>query len=377
MAKIAQVEAFQVAWTDDTPAKRSGFVRVTTDSGIQGYGECTPMQGGVHVLGIIANNLAPALVGRDPLDHAVVLDTLLHRFIKLGPEGSLTSAIAALDIALWDIKGKLLGQPVHKLLGGAWRTEIPFYTSLGGNAARSVDEVVRVVETRLRRDSPTALKIRFDGDRTTLDHDIPGDIAKAKAVRKLVGDDFGLGFDANNGYSVGGAIKVGRVLEDLGYAWFEEPVQHYYVKAMGEVARRLDIVVSAGEQTYTMQGVVDLIDAGVKMIQCDPLKMGGITGLAQCFAVAFAHGAEIVPHQTQPTIGHAVNLHLMAIKMHSTKPMEWNDPAERDTALMQTIMRAPWLMRNGTFRVPSGPGLGIEIDNEQLAGRIRPIAPQR
>lgn len=376
MATIAAVEAFQVAWTEDTPAKRSGFVRITTDAGVQGYGECTPMQGGVHVLGIIANHLAPALVGRDPLDHAVVLDTLLHRFIKLGPEGSLTSAIAALDIALWDIKGKLLGQPVHKLLGGAWRTEIPFYTSLGQNAHRTVDEVVRAVEKRLRRDSPVAVKIRFDGDRTALDHDIPGDIAKAKAVRQLVGDDFVLGFDANNGYSVGGAIKVGRVLEELGYAWFEEPVQHYYVKAMGELARRLDIVVSAGEQTYTMQGVVDLIDAGVTMIQCDPLKMGGITGLAQCIAVAFAHGAEIVPHQTQPTIGHAANLHLMAIKMHSTKPMEWNDPEERDTALMQSIMRAPWPMRNGTFRVPSGPGLGIEIDDDRLAGRIRPVAPQ-
>src|SRR5258706_816658 len=348
MATITQVEAFQVAWTDDTPAKRSGFVRVTTDAGIQGYGECTPMQGGVHVLGIVANNLAPALVGHDPLDHAVVLDTLMHRFIKLGPEGSLRSAIAALDIALWDIKGKLLGQPVHKLLGGAWRTEIPFYTSLGGNAQRTVDEVVRVVEKRVKRDSPRAVKIRFDGDRTTLDHDIPGDIAKAKAVRKLVGDDFMLGFDANNGYSVGGAIKVGRALEELGYAWFEEPVQHYYVKAMGEVARRLDIVVSAGEQTYTMQGVVDLIDAGVKIIQCDPLKMGGITGLAQCMAIAFAHGAEIVPHQTQPTIGHAAHLQLMAIKMHATKPMEWNDPEERDTALMQSIMKAPWPMRNGT-----------------------------
>jgi L-alanine-DL-glutamate epimerase-like enolase superfamily enzyme len=376
MAKITAVEAFQVAWADDSPAKRSGFVRVTTDAGIQGYGECSPMQGGVHSLGIIANNLAPALVGRDPLDHAVALDTLYHRFIKLGPEGSLTAAVAALDIALWDIKGKLLGQPVHKLLGGAWRTEIPFYTSLGGNAERTVDEVVRTVGKRLERDSPRAVKIRFDGDRTVLDHDIAGDIAKATAVRKLVGDDFMLGFDANNGYSVGGAIKVGRVLEELGYAWFEEPVQHYYVKAMGEVARRLDIVVSAGEQTYTMQGVVDLIDAGVKMIQCDPLKMGGITGLAQCIAVAFAHGAEIVPHQTQPTIGHAVNLQLMAIKMHCTKPMEWNDPEERDTALMQAIMRAPWPMRNGTFRLPSGPGLGIEIDNARLAGRVRPVAPQ-
>jgi len=192
-------------------------------------------------------------------------------------------------------------------------------------------------------------------------------------VRKLVGDGFMLGFDANNGYSVGGAIKVGRALEDLGYAWFEEPVQHYYIAAMGEVARRLDITVTAGEQTYTMQGVIDLINAGLKVIQCDPLKMGGITGLAQCIALAFAHGVEIVPHQTQPMIGHAANLQVKAIKMHATKPMEWNDPEERDTALMQTIMRAPWCMRNGRFQLPTGPGLGIDIDSERLAKRIRPV----
>ena len=190
------------------------------------------MQGGLASLGIVKHNLAPALVGEDPLDHAVLHDRLLHSFVKLGPEGALTGALAAIDIALWDVKGKLLGQPIYKLLGGAWRTSLPFYASIGGNGERSVDEVLRVVEARLK-DNPAAVKIRFDNDRTKPDLDIPGDIAKARAVRRLVGDGFPLAFDANNGYSVGGAIRVGRVLEELGYWWFEEPVQHYHVKAMG------------------------------------------------------------------------------------------------------------------------------------------------
>ena len=113
------------------------------------------------------------------------------------------------------------------------------------------------------RDRPAAIKIRFDNPRTQLDRDIPGDIAKARAVRKLVGDDFPLAFDANNGFTTGGAIRVGRALEELGFWWFEEPVQHYHVKAMGEIARALDITVSAGEQTYTLAALADLIDAGV------------------------------------------------------------------------------------------------------------------
>ncbi len=99
------------------------------------------MQGGLASLGIVARNLARRLIGSDPLDHAVLLDTLLHEFVKLGPEGALTGALAALDIALWDLKGKLFGQPIYKLLGGAWRTALPFYASIGGNGERTVDEV--------------------------------------------------------------------------------------------------------------------------------------------------------------------------------------------------------------------------------------------
>ena len=99
------------------------------------------MRGGLALLGIVKHNLTPALIGKDPLDHAVLLDTLLHTFIKLGPEGALTGALAALDIALWDLKGKLFNQPIYKLLGGAWRTSLPFYASIGGNGERSVDEV--------------------------------------------------------------------------------------------------------------------------------------------------------------------------------------------------------------------------------------------
>src|SRR5881394_138769 len=200
--KITRVEAFQVSWApDDKPQQRSAFVRVHGDDGLSGIGEASPMQGGVASLGIIARDIAPVLMGQDPLDHAVLLDRALHTFVKLGPEGALTGALAALDIALWDIKGKAFGQPIYKLLGGAWQTSLPFYASIGGNGVRSVDEVCRVVEARLK-DKPAAVKIRFDNDRTRLDGDIPGDIAKARAVRKLVGDGLPLSFQMPDGAPV-------------------------------------------------------------------------------------------------------------------------------------------------------------------------------
>jgi predicted outer membrane repeat protein len=363
--KITKVEAFQVSWSPaDKPSQRSAFVRVHTDAGLIGLGEASPMQGGRASLGMIVHDIAPMLVGRDPLDHAVLLDQAMHTLVKLGPEGALTGALAALDIALWDLKGKLTGLPVYKLIGGAWKTALPFYASIGGNGDRDVDAVVRAVEVRLR-DKPAAVKIRFDNARTTLDADIPGDIAKARAVRKLVGDGFPLAFDANNCYTSGGAIRVGRALEDLGYWWFEEPVQHYHVRAMGEVARALDITVSAGEQTYTLAALAELIDAGVRMVQPDIVKMGGITGLLRCAALAHAHGVELVPHQTQPTIGHTANLHVVASLLQATKPAEWNDPSTRTHAVFDN----PPVPADGLFHLPSGPGLGLTVNEAALAAR--------
>jgi L-alanine-DL-glutamate epimerase-like enolase superfamily enzyme len=313
---------------------------------------------------MIKHEVAPLLIGRDPLDHAVLLDQAMHTLIKLGPEGALTGALAALDIALWDLKGKLTGLPIYKLIGGAWKTALPFYASIGGNGDRTVDEVLRVVERRLT-DGPAAIKIRFDNNRTTLDSDLPGDIAKARAVRRLVGDGFPLAFDANNCYTTGGAIRMGRVLEDLGFWWFEEPVQHYHVRAMGEVARALDITVSAGEQTYTLAALADLIEAGVRMVQPDIVKMGGITGLLRCAALAHAHGVELVPHQTQPTIGHTANLHVVASLLQSVKPAEWNDPSSRTHAVFDN----PPKPVGGLFHLPEGPGLGLVVNEAELAQR--------
>ncbi|MBV8167992.1 MAG: mandelate racemase/muconate lactonizing enzyme family protein [Alphaproteobacteria bacterium] len=363
--KIARIEALQLQWdAGDPPTAGSAFLRVWSDDGLSGLGEASPMQGGLASLGILTRDVGPAVIGADPLDHAVIHDKLLHRLVKLGPEGALTGALAVLDIALWDLKGKYLGQPIYKLLGGAWRTALPFYASIGNNGVRTVDEVLRVVEARMKH-RPAAVKIRFDNDRTALDADISGDIAKARAVRKLVGPDFPLAFDANNGYSPSGALRVGRALEELGYWWFEEPLQHYHVKQLGELSRRLDITVSAGEQTYTLAALADLIDAGVRMVQPDVVKMGGITGLQRCVALALAHGVELVPHQTQPTVGHQANMHVAAAQLHATKPCELNDPSPR----MHAVFVDPPVPRDGLFHLPSAPGLGLTLVEAELARR--------
>jgi L-alanine-DL-glutamate epimerase-like enolase superfamily enzyme len=142
-------------------------------------------------------------------------------------------------------------------------------------------------------------------------------------------------------------------------------VQHYHVKAMGEVARALDITVSAGEQTYTLAALADLIDAGVRMIQPDIVKMGGITGLVRCAALAHAHGVELVSHQTQPMIGHTANMHVVAAQLQATKPIEWNDPSTRTHVVFQN----PPKPVDGLFHLSDMPGLGLRLDEAELAKR--------
>lgn len=361
--KIARVEAFHMEWG----RARSAWVRLWSEDGLYGLGEASPMAGGNAALEIIASAFTPLLVGADPLDQRVLQDRLFQEHIKLGPEGAFAAALAAVDIALWDLKGKRLGQPLYKLLGGAWRTEIPFYASVGGNAGRTVDEVCRAVEAWLPL-QPAQVKIRLDADKTQRDADIPGDIAKARAVRQLVGGDFPLAFDANNAYSVPGAIRVGRVLEELGYVWFEEPVAHYHLDSLGKVARDLDIAVAAGEQEYTLQGVQRLIDVGVDIVQPDIVKTGGLTGLSDVAALARASGVDFVPHQTQPSVGHQANLHFVAALLHSHYPAEYNDRS----GAQDIVFHNPVRPINGKFTLGDTPGLGLEVVEAELAGRRRP-----
>jgi L-alanine-DL-glutamate epimerase-like enolase superfamily enzyme len=341
-------------------------VRIWADDGQYGLGEASPMENGNPSLEIIANTFTSILLGADPMAQRVLQDRLFHRAVKTGPDGAMAGALAAVDIALWDLKGKILGQPVYQLLGGAWKTELPFYASIGNMADRTPDEARRVVEEWLPM-RPALVKMRLDADRNTRDVDIPGDIKRARAVRKLVGDDFPLSFDANNNYSVQGAIRMGRELEDLGFTWFEEPVQHYHVESFEKVAGALDIPVAAGEQEYTLQGVQRLIDAGVAIVQPDIVKTGGFTGLSDMAALARTHGVDLVPHQTQPSVGTMANVHFTATLLHGHYPCELAD----NSGYQNVVFGEPVQPVNGKFVLTEKPGLGLELVEAELEKRMK------
>ena len=199
----------------------------------------------------------------------------------------MTGALAALDIALWDLKGKLLGQPVYKLLGGAWRTSLPFYASIGGNAGahRRRGGAASVEARWSRRRSPP--RSRSAGTATARSRTSTSPATSPRRRRCASSSATTSPRPSTPTTATRSAAPCASAARSRTSATpgSRSRCSTTTSRAMGEVAQRLDITVSAGEQTYTLQGLEDLINAGVRMVQPDIVKMGGITGLMQCAAI--------------------------------------------------------------------------------------------
>lgn len=335
---------------------RSIFVQVFTDEGITGLGECSPMNAPV-LAHFVETVLRPLCLGRDPLQIDRLWTEMFYRPYKLGVMGAHLEALAGVDIALWDILGKATGLPVCVLLGGCYRDRVRMYASLGGGSGRTPAEQAAVVEDHLGK-GYTAIKIRMDwGYRTDVDPD--KDWAMFRECKKLTGDAVPLSFDANNGYSPSTAIIQGRRFESLGIYHFEEPVMVDDYAGYAEVARALDVPVSAGEHEYTRWQFRDLIERGqVDIIQPDIIKCGGISEIRKIAALGEAHHKHMVPHQTQPTIGTAANLHFIASLRDATRPQEFSGVSER----LNGLFKEPLVLQDGHITIPQKPGLGLELD---------------
>lgn len=357
--KIIAVEA--------TPLKTFAvFVRVFTDDNLYGLGECYPIRAewATRWLADFVNHaLAPLLIGENPWD----IDKLWHRMYyattpRHGDKGVQLTGISGVDIALWDLLGKSIGLPVCQLLGGCFHKKILMYASVGGGDAMTPDEMVRALEPFIDNGF-TAVKIRMHWGTHRRDIDPEKDFQMFYAVRKFLGEDFPLSFDANNGYSVTTAIQQGKRFEEWGLYHFEEPVAHYDYNGLARVAEALDVPVSAGEQEYTRWQFRDLIERGrVNIIQPDILKCGGVSEIRRIMTLADVYNKHFVPHQNQATVGLAANLHVLASFPQTLRPQEflgWQPE-------LDALFHEPLVFKNGYFYVPLKPGLGLELNEENL-----------
>jgi len=342
-------------------AMRPILVRVYTDEGIIGIGECSPMNTKV-VAHFVNTALKPLLVGENPLEIDKLWSKMTFRTYKLGVQGTQPEAIAGVDIALWDILGKVTGLPICVLLGGCYREKVLMYASIGGGASMTPAEMVKRVEGYLDKGFK-AIKIRMDWGVARQDVNPAKDLEMFRQVKAITGKDIPLSFDANNGYSISTAIQQGRKFEDLGIYHFEEPVAQYDYAGIAEVAGALDVPVSAGEHEYTRWQFRDLIEqAKVDIIQPDVVKCGGISEMYKIAVLGSVYNKHFLPHQTQPTIGTAANVHVIAALLNATRPQEYIGQNPR----LDALFKEPLIFQDGYIHVPQKPGLGLELDEDEV-----------
>jgi L-alanine-DL-glutamate epimerase-like enolase superfamily enzyme len=364
--KITKVECLVLA--NEHP-----IVRLETDEGIVGWGECF-RRARALVKPAIEDVFRPALVGQDPLDTEVLHRRLMGLSQVAGPAGTLAVAVAGVDIALWDLKGKALGQPIWRLLGGRVRTRVPVYASSLRRDLEPAAEAARVAQ--LVAQGYRAYKLHSAVPGRT---DDPGDrtLETVRAIREQVSEGVKLLVDVNGAYSVPRAIHIGRRLEELGVSVFECPVPERDHPALAQVADALDIAVAAGESHFTANAFHALIvDGRIDVLQPDVVKAAGLTELQKVAVLAHAYGKPMTVHNTQPTLCTAAHLHFCAVHPNVPYEQEYNiEPVSiRDE---WPILPGQLTVESGHLAVPDGPGLGVDVDEamvRRLAGMhdVRP-----
>ena len=343
------------------PGRDAVVLEVQTDEGLVGWGNASG--GGAVVQAMVERQYAPLLVGQDPRDWGAL-------WLKMGGlRGGHYGIISGLEIALLDLAGKAAGWPVYRLLGGAMRDRVRVYATGLYRLERWKDlDAWRegLVEEALgyKREgfSATKLKIGF----------VPReDVQLVHALREAIGPEMGLAVDANCAWDAATAIWVGKQMESANLAWYEEPLPPADLDGYEEVRRRVAIPISGGEGLGGLYPFGEMIRRrAVDIIQPDIIICGGFNMLQRVQTLADAHHLRLIPHCWGSAIAFAASLHYLATvpdgppTITPTEPMLEYDRSEnplRDALLTQNLKQ-----EGGYLPVPQGPGLGVDVDPEQL-----------
>jgi L-alanine-DL-glutamate epimerase-like enolase superfamily enzyme len=336
------------------------LVEVRTDAGITGVGEALARFSPKAYAELIETSLKPRLVGGNPTDIQAHWRTM-RRALSGRSGGMLFEAIAGVDIALWDILGKVAGLPIHRLLGGMGRTEVPVYAaSVNWGSDEFMD---RELDSYLEKGFPR-IKIKIANP-------VKDSCRRIARLRKRAGDNIELCVDANWAYTLEEAVEVGRALSDNAYFWFEEPLRPEDETGYEELHRRCATPLAAGESNYTLDQAMRLVaNRTLSYLQPDVARSGGISETRRMAEFAAAHDVQYAPHiGMSGIVCETASVHLAAA-MPNIRAME----CETDSSPFKTALTgaAPGADRqkNGMLPVPTGPGLGIEIDWDAVA-RLR------
>ena len=346
------------------------LVEVETDTGLVGIGEAG--LGGGATATIIERTLAPLLVGQDPLLIEGLWQKMFMRTRQYGRRGVVMQAISGVDIALWDIAGKIAKLPVYKLLG-ACRDRVEAYASGGFyQEGKGVDGIAGEAEgyrargfkgmkMKIGRNPSTQTHLReLIGNKSFCEVDPSEDLARVAAVRRALGPEAKLMVDVNCAWSPSFAIEMGRAMEPHNLYWIEEPVETDDIDGSARVADALATPIAGYETELGLYGFRELIRRGaVDIVQVDIAWSGGFSEGRRIAAYAQAHHRMVAPHAFAGGVLLLASLHYAAA-IPNGLVLEWdqNPNAIRDELLAEPLR----LESDGTVRLPERPGLGIELD---------------
>jgi len=336
-----------------TNQRQSALCVISTDEGVDGVGEAFYVGGPAKVAAsVISEAMAPLIIGKDPFDNAVIWDFLYNRSRDQGMKGLPISALSAIDIALWDIKGKVLGVPVYKLLGGAFRDKARVYAT-----GLYEPQHVASIKDALVEEALGYKKEGFPAMKLKIGYGIETDMKYVSAVREAIGDVV-LMVDANHAYNAAEAIRLAREMEKYNVYWFEEPVPPEDIDGYIEVKQKSNILIAGGECESTRYGFRELITRrAVDILQPDLCATGGLTEMTKIVALASAWGTNV---------GLAASLQLFATLPHFPERRFPTEPFfEYDCSphpFRDKVTQEKFVMKNGYLDIPSRPGLGITLD---------------
>jgi L-alanine-DL-glutamate epimerase-like enolase superfamily enzyme len=349
------------------PLVNAMYVKIETDAGISGWGEGdhdhTPI-----VSKAVQEVCAPVMLGQSPWMSEQIFHKILFESEDLGSTGLLLGALAGIDNALWDLKGRLVGLPVWAMLGGYQTDRIRLYGSFGRTKTggwKTPDEMAQTAAEFVQQ-GYTAVKARMQIRLLNIDPDPDPTYEVVRAVRKAIGDDVKLFVDFNNGYSAGRAIALGRKLyEHFNIAILEEPVSYHNYHDLAQVVEAMDVPVAAGEHEFNRWQMRELITEGkVDILNTDIIKAGGITENKRIAALAAAFDRPVMAHNTRPTLGSAATLHFMSTLHNAGRWLESSGP--RPEMGLEPFFHNLLEFDGGYLKVPQGPGLGLEVNEDAL-----------
>ncbi len=367
--EITPAEGQQMTWT---------FVRISTDEGITGFGECSnfPGNGGL-IVGDAVRRVREFIIGQDPADINKIWHTLFRKATYLGPRGMPTAVISGIDIALWDIKGKALNRPVYDLIGGSVRPAVPLYANAWFPGCETPEQYAAAAR-RVVATGHVAIKLDpFLEMRPLHTAYVSGQISPAgedlgvnivAAVREAVGPSIEVLIDAHGHYNVPTAVRICRRLEPFRIGWFEEPVPPESHAALRAVREQVGVPICVGERLFTRWDFLPIFEQRLAdFVMPDIVWTGGISEMLRIATMAETYHVPISPHNAMGPLQIVAGSHVgMTVpNFYRLEHCIWSIPA------YQACLLNPIQFTDSRILMSRRPGLGHDLDIEKL--RAHPV----